>query len=86
MRVAFTWYPKGGEKTVWTTMPQCPVVGDTVHISFTEDPDDSRAWEVTHVSWASDGPVGTPIRDITGLVVAEVPGTGLEWHAELSVR
>lgn len=47
MRVAFTWYPVGGEQTVWTDMEQVPAVGDTVHFN-------DSAWVVQHVSWAED--------------------------------
>ena len=37
----------------------CPVpqVGDSVHLSCTEDPGD-LACEVTHVSWANDAEYG----------------------------
>lgn len=54
MRVAFTHYPPGGEETVWTTMEHIPAQGDTVHLSFTGAQGDSRAHQVTHVSWSTD--------------------------------
>jgi hypothetical protein len=48
MNVAFTHYPRGGEKTIWCEMPQIPMIGDTVHLD--------RAYHVTHVSWVRDDP------------------------------
>jgi len=58
--VALTFYTAGPhslEQTRWADMPQVPAAGDTVHYSLTDDPDDSRAWRVMHVSWAHENGV-----------------------------
>lgn len=55
--VAFTYYPPGGEHTQWFKMPVVPRVGETVHLPIeTHGEPDSRAFQVTHVSWALDDP------------------------------
>jgi len=56
VKVAFTTYPpKRGELTRWTAMDQVPCQGESVSFSFTDDPDESRTYTVTHVLWAQDG-------------------------------
>jgi hypothetical protein len=53
MKVVFVTYESpGAEVCTPFEMPQAPAVGDTVHLSLTGDEGDSRAWRVTHVSWA----------------------------------
>jgi hypothetical protein len=54
IKVAMNFYTEGHEETKWELMPQVPCHGDTVHYSVTDDPDDSQAWNVFHVSWALD--------------------------------
>lgn len=54
IRVAVTWYPDGGERTVWTDMPQLPAVGDSVSLG---DPDIPTMC-VRHVGWCAKGAIG----------------------------
>lgn len=54
IRVVMSFYTTGREQNVWTKMMQVPHAGDSLHYSLTGDPDDSRAWEVMHVSWVCD--------------------------------
>jgi hypothetical protein len=54
IKVAFSFYQKGSETNRWDEMPQIPKVSETVHYSLSDDPDDSRAWLVGHVSWARE--------------------------------
>lgn len=51
--VFFCCYTTDGEQVTREEMPAVPRVGDTVHLSPTGDPDDSRAWQVFHVSWVT---------------------------------
>ena len=52
--VGMSFYGQGREVNCWTTMPQVPTVGDSLHWSATGDPGDSRSWYVFKVSWVCD--------------------------------
>lgn len=50
MKIAFTWYPKGeNDVTVWTDMPQCPAMGDSVAFD-----DDQPIRMVSQVMWVQE--------------------------------
>lgn len=54
-KVGMSFYTQGRQQVVWEEMPQIPAVGDTVHYDPDRgNPDDERAWIVTHVSWMND--------------------------------
>jgi hypothetical protein len=70
IKVWMTFYQNGQkEVSISTIMPQVPCVGDTVHWSLSGYDDDSRAWEVKHVSW-----VGT-----------QIGTNSHSWHAEIGL-
>ena len=54
IEVALTFYPPGREITQYTTMPQVPGVGETLHWSLDGTVAGSRAWHVFAVSWVCE--------------------------------